>query len=478
MTLPSPPINALRVLLYTLLTRVCDCQLDDAVGLVQSSSTWHTQDAEQALGNFFAKDEVDEAAATVTGLAWPAHEYAQAGLRMPKPSLITMVKRARLGNRLFQWAAMLSIAKEAGARAMAHANGNYRPSAIPQLANLDELIWSSEDFEWLNAQPNKCHMWDYAWPVMLDYGLENLSNWTSVGMPKGEMHIPASQEPRKGMNWARMFADAILTTPTPSPCTVVELDGFWQRSEYFVHHLSWLRPTFWNPQVADTAKQIMDRWLEQTAQAGAVVGIHLRLGDYIGTGRNLNMDYYRNGLLEVKRHRDVDALTCVIFSDDINLAFNASLELESCTNRIPVYPCTELGKKYHCAPSERVVDDKVSFYMMSQLPNIIIADSTYSFWAAVLGPNKPMVITPRIVAPARIARRGEYSYLNSDQYGWWPVNASVGDHTSMAVQKALRDKLKLDQSPARPRWQTAGDRLQMEEEQDYAARVRMSEWAA
>ncbi|CAK0845084.1 unnamed protein product [Prorocentrum cordatum] len=278
MAAPMPPASAMRIFLCTLLAFLCDCQLDDAVGLVQSSLSWHPQEAEQALGPFFAKGEVDEAAATVTGLAWPAHDYAQAGSRMPRPALITMVRRARLGNRLFQWAAMLSIAKEAGARAMAAANGRYRPSAIPQLANLDELVWSSEDFEWLNAQPSKCHMWDFAWPVTLDYGLENLSNWTAMGMPKGEMHIRASQEPRKGMNWARMFADAILTTPTPSPCTVVELDGFWQRSEFFVHHLSWLRPTFWNPKVADTAKQIMDTWLGQTAPAGAVVGIHLRLG--------------------------------------------------------------------------------------------------------------------------------------------------------------------------------------------------------
>jgi hypothetical protein len=42
----------------------------------------------------------------------------------------------------------------------------------------------------------------------------------------------------------------------------------------------------------------MDDWLKQTAPVGAVVGIHLRLGDYIEMGRNLNMGYYRNGLLE------------------------------------------------------------------------------------------------------------------------------------------------------------------------------------
>jgi len=321
-------------------------------------------------------------------------------------------------------------------------------------------------------------VWDNDSPLTLDYGLGNLSDKTPVGEPKGTMQIRAAQKPHRRMNWAHLWADAILTTPTPSPCTVIELDGFWQRPEFFVDHLDWLRPTFWNSEVAGTAKHIMDDWLEQTVPVGAVVGIHLRLGDYVAMGRNLNMGYYRNGLLEVKRHRNVDELTCVIFSDDIHLASNVSMELESCTKLLPVYPCAELGKGYHCTQSEKVVNDKVSFYMISQLPNIIIADSSYSFWAAILAPNKPMVITPRVVEPAGLARHGDYAYLNSPLYGWWNVNASVGNHTSKAVQNAYQDKVRLDQAPAPPRWQTAGIRLQMEQEQDYATQVRMSEWAA
>mmetsp|Transcript_53361 Transcript_53361/g.152232 ORF Transcript_53361/g.152232 Transcript_53361/m.152232 type:complete len:720 (-) Transcript_53361:12-2171(-) len=425
----------------------------------------------EALGSYFSSREEDDAAATVNGLAWPAHAP------MPKPALITMLNRARLGNRLFQWAALLSITKEAGARAAAPHNERYKPGAIPQLDNLEELIWSSEDMDWLNTQDHKCHMWDFGWPLKLDYDLGNLSNWTLSGVSKGELHIQSALEPRKGMNWARVWADAILTTPTPSPCSVVELDGFWQRPEFFVHHLNWLRPTFWNAEVAGQARHILDSWLEKTGPAGAVVGIHLRLGDYIGMGRNLDMDYYRNGLLEVKRHRNVDELTCVIFSDDIHLASNVSLELESCTKRIPVYPCRELGKEYHCKRAERVVNDRVSFYMMSQLPNIIIADSTYSFWAAVLAPNKPMVVTPRVVEPARIARRGDYSYLDSELYGWWGVNASLGNHTSKAVQKALDEKLKLDHEGA-SRWLAAGEKWKILQEEEYLSQVRESEWGA
>lgn len=524
MAAPSQP----RALLCALLALACEGRLDDAVGLAQSSlrvsgpapadalqgaggrapappgaaerpaevqqdealgpwaqklrqrgyaswSDWNAHkdsNKKSRATGFSANRDTDEAAAAVASLAWPARE------KMPKPALITMLNRGRLGNRLFEWAAMLSIAREAGARVAARADGRYTPSSTPQIAGLGRLIWSSEDFEWLNTQPDKCHMWDSDSPLTLDYGLGNLSDQTPIGELKGTVQVRTAQRPHRRMNWARLWADAILTTPTPSPCSVVELDGFWQRPEFFVDHLDWLRPTFWNSEVAGKAKEIMDGWLRQTAPVGAVVGIHLRLGDYIEMGRNLNMGYYKNGLLEVKRHRSVDELTCVIFSDDIRLASNVSLELEACTRRLPVYPCAELGKGYHCQHSERVVNDKVSFYMMGQLPNIIIADSSYSFWAAILAPNKPMVIAPRVVEPAGLARHGDYAYLSSPLYGWWSVNASVGNHTSKAVQRAFQDKLRLDQAPAPPRWQDAGIRLQMEQEKDYAAQVRLSEWAA
>ncbi|CAK0900778.1 unnamed protein product [Prorocentrum cordatum] len=391
----------------------------------------------EALGSVFNEKDADEAAAAVESLAWPAHE------RLPKPAIITMLNRARLGNRLFQWSALLAIAKEAGARVAAPANGRYTPTSTPQIANLEELIWSGEEMDWLNEQPNKCHMWDRDSPLTLDLGMEKLQNWTLANVPKGETHVKAAVQPKRGENWARLWADAILDAPTTETgsCDVVELDGFWQRAEFFVHHLDWLRPTFWNSWNAETAgvaKETLDGWLSETGVVGAVVGVHLRLGDYpVACGRNLNMDYYRDGLLEVKRHRNVDELTCVIFSDDINLAREVAEELEPCTKRIPVYPCAELKQGTHCWASQRIVTDKVSFYMMSLMPNIIIADSTYSFWAAVLAPNKPMVVTPRVVEPARIARRGDYSYLDSELYGWWGVNASLGNHTSKAVQKAL-----------------------------------------
>jgi len=253
-----------------------------------------------------------------------------------------------------------------------------------------------------------------------------------------------------------VFAEAILQTPTPKPCDVVELDGFFQRLPFFAKHLDWLRPTFWNAEVAGRARFIKERWEEKAGVVGAVVGVHLRLGDYVGIGRNLDMAYYREALQEVKQRRGVEELTCMIFSDDILLAANVSLELKACTKRIPVYPCQEFGLGTSCGSSERTVNDRVSFYMMSQLRNIVIADSTYSFWAAALSPNEPLVVAPRVVKPTYIARRRDYAYLSTKLFGWVHLDASIGDTTSQAV----RDSLGLSQ------------------ELDYAAQVRMSEWAA
>ncbi|CAK0789455.1 unnamed protein product [Prorocentrum cordatum] len=90
-----------------------------------------------------------------------------------------------------------------------------------------------------------------------------------------------------------------------------------------------------------------------------------------------------------------------------------------------------------------------------------------------------MVISPNVVKPERIARRGDYSYLESELYGWWPVNASIGDHTSMAVQKALADKVSFgEEQPNAVRMLTDEVQQWLEEEQDYRAQVQQSEWAA
>ncbi|CAK0845291.1 unnamed protein product [Prorocentrum cordatum] len=214
---------------------------------------------------------------------------------------------------------------------------------------------------------------------------------------------------------------------------IVELDGYWQSAEYFVHNLDMIRQLMWNEDTAVQAQVVLDGWLEREPPVGQLVGVHLRLGDYIGASRNLNMSYYREAFEAVKTARNDTQLTCLLFSDDIVLAQKVGEEFEACNKVIPAVPCPDpWNNKYHCHGRE--VGDWVQFYMMSQLDNLIIADSSYSFWSAVLSPKKPLVVVPRITWPLGVASRGDYAYLNNPMYGWVNIDARLGDPDSKAVR--------------------------------------------
>jgi len=370
--------------------------------------------------------------AVLESLTW---NFDPSKIEQPKLAL-TILNRARLGNRLFQWAALVSIAKEAGAKVANPWNPKYTPESTPQLSKMGPLIWNQTEYEWLGQQPNKCHIWDRI-PVKLDWGLDNLANFTLGGIPKGEMQLEADTgKVERYQNWAKMWADAITKTPTPSPCRIVELDGYWQSAEYFVHHLDLIRELFWHEETAVKAQVVLDGWLEHEPAVGSLVGVHLRLGDYIGAGRNLNMSYYSEAFSIVKEKRGTEQLTCVLFSDDIVLAQKVAPELEACTKVIPALPCPDPWvNKYHCRGRE--ISDWVQFYMMSQMENLIIADSSYSFWSAVLSPNAPLVVVPNITWPLGVASRGDYAYLNNPLYGWVNIDATLGSPDSKAVREHL-----------------------------------------
>mmetsp|Transcript_110401 Transcript_110401/g.291499 ORF Transcript_110401/g.291499 Transcript_110401/m.291499 type:complete len:491 (+) Transcript_110401:75-1547(+) len=386
-----------------------------------------------------------DASAIVRSLSWDFNASRTSQPKTQPELALTIQGRARLGNRLFQWAALVSIAKEAGAKVASPYNPKFNPESTPQLSKMNPLIWHDKEFEWLGKQKNKCHIWDRI-PVKLDWNMENLSNFTLGGIPKGELQVQADgPPPERTQNWARTWADAITKTKTPTKCKIVELDGYWQSAEYFVHNLDMIRQLMWNEDTAVQAQVVLDGWLEREPPVGQLVGVHLRLGDYIGASRNLNMSYYREAFEAVKTARNDTQLTCLLFSDDIVLAQKVGEEFEACNKVIPAVPCPDpWNNKYHCHGRE--VGDWVQFYMMSQLDNLIIADSSYSFWSAVLSPNSPLVVVPNITWPLGVASRGDYAYLNNPLYGWVNIDAALGQPDSKAVREHLH--LAVDRSAA------------------------------
>lgn len=340
-------------------------------------------------------------------------------------------QRGRLGNRMFEWAAVLAIAKETGGRVVIPPSNRYRPDVTPQMARMGSLVWSSRAFRGLYPRPeNTCQLWDNL-PVTVNYNIPKIQEFSATYSRKGVNSYPYDEVPGKGEDWSTAFANAIRETQTPMPCHVYEFDGFWQRVEFFQKHTEFVRDLFYHEETASKAKRVLQKLLPGGLKDkdDAAVAVHFRLADYLKHSRSLPLSYYEKALQTIKSKRGVNRLTCVIFSDDIVLAQEIVAEMGTlCDRRIPVRPCKD------CDEDERV-DEYVSFYMMGQIPNIVIADSTYSWWAAFLSQRNPIVVAPYVTNPG-IVLRHDYDYLNSP-VGWLSVNATIGDPTISAVRKFL-----------------------------------------
>ncbi|CAK0850370.1 unnamed protein product [Prorocentrum cordatum] len=237
-----------RVLAIGLVVQPVECHVEDALALVQSvvhvspaaeaatAPTWSSAAELQGLREVRLKDgdvqisfwrklknitsagsiaRLEGSASAenlLRALSWEFNA-SETGEPKTQPELaLTMQYRARLGNRLFQWAALVSIAAEAGAKVAAPFNPKYNPESTPQLSKVGPLIWQDKEFQWLGSQPKKCHIWDRI-PVKLDWNMENLSNFTLGGVPKGELQLQADgPKPERTQNWARTWADAITRT--------------------------------------------------------------------------------------------------------------------------------------------------------------------------------------------------------------------------------------------------------------------------
>jgi hypothetical protein len=325
--------------------------------------------------------------------------------------IIVQLNRGRLGHHMFQWAAALSIAKELKKDQfrLVLREGEYECANTTQMLRLRSVAWSPQDYEYLQGNNQKCHVWDKL-PLVLDSNMTNFGDRTSWGAPKGSDHTPGDYNETHDGNLAMAVAQTIMKTKLPSKdhkCHIFEMDGYFLNQGFFKEHLAMVSQAFWDDSSAEHAESTL-RWLLWNNQEGSSVGIHVRFGDEEFMGRNLPLQYYNDALEEVSKHTN-ERLTCVIFSDKLEKAMKRSRHFDLCETRIPMTPG---------------LSDQRTFYMMSMLPNLIIADSTYSFWAARISPGDPFVVSPKIVTSAPHLKE-EYAYLTQTP-GWASVATRLG----------------------------------------------------
>ncbi|MDC0637732.1 alpha-1,2-fucosyltransferase [Flavobacteriaceae bacterium] len=157
--------------------------------------------------------------------------------------------------------------------------------------------------------------------------------------------------------------------------------GYFQSPIYFEKYQERIRQTFqFNGSLLRVYHQIV---LEQIKDRNSV-GIHIRRGDYVTNKKAnafhgvLKVDYYIRALNALKNVKN--DLHVYVFSDDIEwVEHHFSFDLET------YYVCT--------GNNDPTWTD---MYLMSTCKHNIIANSTYSWWAAYLNSNpEKIVIAPK-----------------------------------------------------------------------------------
>jgi hypothetical protein len=165
------------------------------------------------------------------------------------------------------------------------------------------------------------------------------------------------------------------------------LDGYWQDERYFLDIEDIIRKEFTPRAPMDEVNERMASEIDGTSS----VALHVRRGDYAANPKanevhgTCSLDYYRKCIDEVALR--VHEPHFFVFSDDVAWT-KENLDIG--------HPATYVDHN-------RRKDDFKDLYLMSRCKHQIIANSTFSWWAAWLNTNKDKVV----YAPSRWFKTNE-----------------------------------------------------------------------
>ncbi len=159
-------------------------------------------------------------------------------------------------------------------------------------------------------------------------------------------------------------------------------DGYWAYEEYFKEIRSSLLKEL---ELKDEHKTDIYKLMEMQLSGSRTVAVHIRRGDYIsnqkyaGIMHNLSLAYYYSAIEFLRSKKD--DLKFYIFSDEIDwVRQNFRMEGIDC----------------HFMDNPGLCSDYLEFSLMKSCANFIIANSTFSWWAAWLSESRDKcVVAPK-----------------------------------------------------------------------------------
>lgn len=156
-------------------------------------------------------------------------------------------------------------------------------------------------------------------------------------------------------------------------------DGYWQDLSYLENQQSTIREAF---QFKNTTVFNESPYLTNIQQDTKAVALHLRRGDYLQSGYHygLGIDYYKAAIEKICQL--VEAPNFYVFTNDLDWT----------KEHLAIYPNMVFVDHSNFKDA-----DLFDFYLMSQCKHNIIANSTFSWWAAWLNIHS----AKQVVAPSQ-----------------------------------------------------------------------------
>jgi Glycosyl transferase family 11. len=297
---------------------------------------------------------------------------------------VAVTLKGGLGNQMFQYAAARSLAYRSKGKLLLDISEQSVDSAMIcdgiHILNLDHFNISGEfvtkeKYKYLFS-PSRLNRF---WKALVKLKLTR--NWKFITEPA---------------EFYRKFDPDLYDLTTRD--NVWLLNGFWQNAGYFSDITSLLRKEF----ALREALAEQNRILEQEILATQSVGIHIRRGDMVKVPivnesfGVLGLDYYYEA---VRKLADaIDHPHFFVFSD----------EPEWAENNFKIASPTTIVKQ------NNVNQAYLDLHLMSKCKHHILANSTFSWWAAWLGQTPAQ----RVIAPQKPFRTFDIPISEYYLPGW------------------------------------------------------------
>lgn len=153
-------------------------------------------------------------------------------------------------------------------------------------------------------------------------------------------------------------------------------DGYWQNYLYFKEVVNEVRDVFQFRLPLSNQNKLL---VEKINADAAAVSIHIRRGDYLKVKNYAglcNLDYYKAAVAHIKNN--VSEPHFFLFSDDV----------EWCKENI----VNLLGPNVTIVDWNKGKDSPIDMLLMSRCKHNIIANSSFSWWAAFLNSNEGKIV--------------------------------------------------------------------------------------